>query len=243
MHSCIYIDTCVHVMCVCIHSMCFLYSRFSSFTKVCLCRFSVDRVRSNFREVDPVFNKLIMANVRDPTRDRSRSRPVAYGPISQAAQIRKDKRTTRLTTRIALELQWGKRITSAPNSQVLRVGDIRIVDSKGDAIEPNATIYRRLATARNIDSTLDPWRRGTVNEGRDIKAFRARQNAGVIVGRRMPNGQIKPTKAGEDYFDHNREDFVLHIPVCRTTVSGRDHGVGGSISLCIRMWTIMVSPY
>ena len=110
-------------------------------------------------------------------------------------------------------LDAGAQISYRRNSQVARLGITPLTTGRG-TVTTAGKRYQELAAERGLDTSLDPWNRGTLTRGQTEYATR-RGGKEQAVGRWF-NGILQPTAgAGEQHYGQYREEYILHIPVLR----------------------------
>ena len=114
------------------------------------------------------------------------------------------------------------------DSQVARLGNLKLTNARGETT-PAGLHYQTLTREQGIDASLDPWTRGTITRGQSEYAKR-RSGTEKVVGR-WRNGSLIPTRgAGEQYYGHHREEYILNVPVVRTEYVRDGKGRWGGMS-------------
>ena len=132
--------------------------------------------------------------------------------MSARREARAKATAARQRTAIEAALSQGEDLQFSNSSQVTRMGGQRTTDAQG-RLTPAGTIYQQLARARGINSSLDPWVRGTDLRGKRLFAAR-RSGKEEVIARQQPDGSLIPTKgAGRQYDGAFREEMSLEIPV------------------------------
>ena len=103
---------------------------------------------------------------------------------------------------------------SYSKSQVARLGNIRLADSRG-TLTPAGRRYQELAPTYDRPTDLDPWVRGTETRGRSEWARNRSSDTQFKVGRWI-NNTLQLTKGyGEQYYGQFRTEMMLRVPVLR----------------------------
>jgi hypothetical protein len=56
------------------------------------------------------------------------------------------------------------------------------------------------------------WRRGTFVQGKSIKAYRTDGTVEIVAIWIPKTGTWMTTRAGRDYYEHNKVQFIVHVP-------------------------------
>ena len=100
------------------------------------------------------------------------------------------------------------------SSQVLRLGTHTLTNARSD-LNARGSMLERIVSERGLDPSTystDPFLRGTQVRGSYNVAHRL-SGKSVRVSRMTPDGTLEVMRQGEGYYKHNRNEFIVHLPV------------------------------
>ena len=107
--------------------------------------------------------------------------------------------------------------TARNQSQIVRLGSLTLTDARGN-LNPRGQLFESIINERDdlphnqSQYSTDPFMRGTHTDGRYLVANRLSGNS-IRVAQLLQNGTIKVLKAGNAYYQDNRSEYVIHLPV------------------------------
>jgi len=107
--------------------------------------------------------------------------------------------------------------TARNQSQVVRLGSLTLTDARGN-LNQRGQLFESIVNERDdlphnrSQYSTDPFMRGTRTDGRFLVADRLSGNS-IRVAQLLQNGTIKVLKAGNAYYQDNRSEYVIHLPV------------------------------
>ena len=128
-----------------------------------------------------------------------------------------NRRTIRDRNRISALIDANEVPSTRNQSQVVRIGSLTLTDGRGN-VNQRGQLFESIVNERdNLPQTrsqynTDPFIRGTRTDGRFLVADRLSGNS-IRVAQLLQNGTIKVLKAGNAYYQDNRSEYVIHLPV------------------------------
>ena len=107
--------------------------------------------------------------------------------------------------------------TARNQSQVVRLGSLTLTDARGN-LNPRGQLFESIVNERDdlphnrSQYSTDPFMRGTRTDGRFLVADRLSGNS-IRVAQLLQNGTIKVLQAGNAYYQNNRSEYMVHLPV------------------------------
>ena len=151
---------------------------------------------------------------------KSASQKISTNMAPKRSETRAKAAAARQRTAIEAALDRGEGLQFSNASQVSRIGGQRATDAQG-RLTPAGVIFQEVARGLGVDSSVDPWVRGTDLVGNRLFAER-RSGKKFVVAKQQPDGSLIPTKkAGKEYYGAFREEMGLEIPVFLNERVGR----------------------